>query len=90
MAKTKAGGSSKLGRDSQPQYLGIKLFAGQKAKPGQIIVRQRGSKFIPGKNTKKGRDDTIYAVKEGAVNFVSKKKICFDNSRKLVKVVNVE
>jgi len=90
MAKTKSSGTTKLGRDSQPKYLGIKLFEGQKAKPGIIIVRQRGTKFLPGKNVRRGGDDTLYAVKEGKVKFTTKRKKRFDDSRKMVKVVNVE
>jgi large subunit ribosomal protein L27 len=90
MSKTKAAGSTHLGRDSAPKYLGLKLSEGQKAKPGSIIIRQRGSKFLPGKNVRKGRDDTLYAVKEGVVHFTTKNKIKFNNSRRLVKVVNVE
>ena len=75
MATTKSASSTKrLGRDSQPKYLGIKLFGGQKAKPGMIIVKQRGTKFLPGKNVKRGGDDTLYAVKEGVVSFTSKQK----------------
>lgn len=90
MAKTKAAGATKLGRDSLPKYLGIKLFDGQKAKVGQILVRQRGTKFLPGKNVVRGGDDTLYALKEGIVRFVTKKKKNFNGSRKVVKVVNVE
>lgn len=90
MAKTKAAGSSKLGRDSQPKYLGVKLFAGQKSKIGQILIRQRGTKFLPGKNVKKGGDDTLYAMKEGVVYFTTKRKIRFNNSQRIVKVVNIE
>ena len=90
MATTKSASSTKrLGRDSQPKYLGIKLFGGQKAKPGMIIVKQRGTKFLPGKNVKRGGDDTLYAVKEGVVSFTSKQKKNFDNSQRLVKVVSV-
>lgn len=89
MAKTKAAGATKLGRDSQPKYLGVKLFAGQKAKPGSIIIKQRGTKFLPGKNVKKGSDDTLYAIKEGTVNFITKKRRKFNNSQRLVKVVSV-
>lgn len=90
MSKTKAAGSTKLGRDSNPQYLGIKLFAGQKVKPGNIIVRQRGTKINPGTNTKIGKDDTIYAVKEGIVHFETKAKKRFNGAKKLIKVVNVK
>ena len=90
MAKTKAAGSTKLGRDSRPKYLGVKLFEGQEAKAGSIIVRQRGSSFLPGKNVKKGRDDTLYAQKEGVVRFTTKRKKGFNNLQRRAKVVNVE
>ena len=90
MAKTKATGTTRLGRDSQPKYLGVKLFAGQKVKPGQIIIRQRGTKFLPGKNVRQGKDDTLYASKEGVVSFRTKRKRSFDNSQRVAKVVNVE
>jgi len=89
MAHTKAAGSTKLGRDSQPKYLGVKLFAGQRAKAGSIIVRQRGTKFIAGKNVKRGNDDTLYALKEGVVSFTTKKIQRFDGNKRLAKVVNV-
>lgn len=90
MAKTKATGVTRLGRDSLPKYLGVKLFDGEKVKPGMIIIRQRGTKFLPGKNVRRGGDDTLYAVEKGVVSFETKKKIKFDGSRKLVKVVNVK
>jgi len=90
MAKTKSAGSTRLGRDSLPKYLGVKLFDGQKAKPGAIIIRQRGSKFLPGKNVRMGRDYTLYAIKSGRVKFKTKKKIRFDGSKREVKVVSVE
>jgi large subunit ribosomal protein L27 len=90
MSKTKAAGSTHLGRDSAPKYLGIKLSEGQKAKIGSIIIRQRGSKFIPGKNVKQGKDDTLYAMAEGVVRFVPKKKIKFDKKEKVVSMVSVE
>ncbi|MFZ5559832.1 MAG: 50S ribosomal protein L27 [Patescibacteria group bacterium] len=89
MAKTKSAGSTKLGRDSQAQYLGVKLYAGQIAKPGSIIIRQRGTKFIPGKNVRRGKDDTLYAIKAGQVKFRAKKKINFNKSKRLAKVVEV-
>ena len=89
MSKTKAAGSTRLGRDSNPQYLGVKLYAGQKAKPGMIIIRQRGTKFIPGKNVKKGKDDTLYSITEGVIQFGTKRKKLFDRSQRIVKVVNV-
>jgi len=90
MAKTKAGGTTKLGRDSRPKYLGVKLFAGQKAKVGSIIIRQRGTKFLPGKNVKRGTDDTLYAIKEGTVIFKTKRKKSFNGSQKLVKIVDIQ
>jgi len=89
MAKTKAKGATKLGRDSRPKYLGVKLFEGQKAKAGMIIIRQRGTKFCPGKNVRKGADDTLYAKKAGVVKFKTKRKKRFDGSRRTAKVVNV-
>ena len=89
MAKTKAAGATKLGRNSQPKYLGVKLFEGEKAKPGSIIVRQRGTKFSPGKNVRRGNDDTLYALKEGVVHFITKRKRGFNNSQKKVKIVNI-
>jgi large subunit ribosomal protein L27 len=90
MATTKAAGTSRLGRDSQPKYLGVKLFEGQKAKIGSIIIRQRGSKFIAGHNVKMGKDNTLYAVKDGLVSFETKRKKTFDGSQRLAKVVNVD
>lgn len=89
MAKTKATGTSRLGRDSLPKYLGIKLYEGEKAKPGMIIIRQRGTKFLPGKNVKRGGDDTLYALKEGIVRFGTKRKKSFNNSQRIAKIVNV-
>jgi len=89
MSKTKAAGSTRLGRDSNPQYLGVKLYAGQKARPGMIIIRQRGTKFIPGKNVKKGKDDTLYSMTEGVIKFETKRKKLFNRSQRIVKVVNV-
>lgn len=77
MAHTKAKGTSKLGRDSRAQRLGVKIFGGQKVLPGQIIVRQRGAKYFAGENVKIGADDTIYAQKEGVVNFARKKVLRF-------------
>ncbi|HDH99085.1 MAG TPA: 50S ribosomal protein L27 [bacterium] len=90
MAKTKSAGSTRLGRDSQPKYLGVKLFGGQKVRTGQVLVRQRGTRFLAGKNVKRGRDDTLYAVKSGTVQFVTKRKKGFNGAQKVVKVVNVE
>ncbi|MBU1177554.1 bL27 family ribosomal protein [Patescibacteria group bacterium] len=90
MSKTKSAGSTSLGRDSQPKYLGIKLSGGQKAQPGDIIVRQRGSKFVPGNNVRKGNDDTLYSIANGIVKFTTKKLMKFDGNRRIAKIVNVE
>jgi large subunit ribosomal protein L27 len=73
MAHTKAGGSTQLGRDSQSKRLGVKISAGTPVTPGMIIVRQRGTKFHPGKGTKRGEDDTIYAANKGVVKFSTRK-----------------
>ena len=69
MAHTKAGGSTKLGRDSASKRLGLKLFGGQAVKAGNIILRQRGSRIEPGSGTAIGRDHTIFATKAGIINF---------------------
>lgn len=89
MAHTKSGGSTRNSRDSESKRLGVKLYGGQPAKPGSIIIRQRGSKFLPGDNTRIGSDDTIYAIANGVVAFTEKKKIMFNGHKKSVKVVNV-
>lgn len=90
MSKTRSAGSTSLGRDSQPKYLGVKLFGGQPAQPGSIIVRQRGTKFLPGKNVRQGKDDTLYAIAKGIVKFATKKVKKFDGSKRVAKIVNVE
>ena len=69
MAHKKGLGSSKNGRDSQSQRLGVKIFAGQEVKTGMIIVRQRGTRFRPGPGVGLGRDDTLFALREGTVEF---------------------
>ena len=89
MSTTKSAGSTRLGRDSGPKYLGIKLFDGQKASPGQILVRQRGTRWLPGKNVKRGKDDTLYALKQGVVSFSTKRKQRFDGSQRLARTINV-
>ena len=89
MAKTKSAGSTRLGRDSQPKYLGVKLSGGQFANPGNIIVRQRGTKFIPGLNVRRGKDDTLYAIKNGVVQFKTIRKKNFDKSSRIANIVNI-
>jgi len=69
MAHKKGLGSSRNGRDSNPKYLGVKMFDGQAVQPGNIIVRQRGTRFRPGPGTELGRDDTIFAKRDGTVAF---------------------
>lgn len=90
MAHRKAGGSAKNLKDSNPKYLGTKLYAGQIAKAGSIIIRQRGTKIIPGLNVGVGKDHTLFALKSGTVSFSSKRKIKFDSTTTVKKVVNVK
>ncbi len=81
MAHKKGQGSSRNGRDSNPQYLGVKRFGGERVVSGNIIVRQRGTKIHPGLNVKKGKDDTLFAVADGVVKFEMKR-----GNRKFVSV----
>jgi len=90
VAHKKAGGSTSLGRDSVSKRLGVKIFGDQKVKNGQIIVRQRGTKFHPGKNVKKGGDDTLFATTDGMVNFQKKQVRKFHGSLKKTRIVNVK
>ncbi len=90
MSTSKSSGSSRLGRDSAAQRLGIKMFAGQAIKTGMIIVRQRGTRYLPGKNVKRGSDDTLYAVTNGVVRFATRLKKLFNGTQRHVKVVNVD
>ncbi len=89
MAHRKAGGSAKNLRDSNPKYLGTKLYAGEKAQAGSVIIRQRGTVLLAGKNTKMGKDHTIFALKEGKVSFGTKRKTGFNGKTVTKKVVNV-
>jgi large subunit ribosomal protein L27 len=89
MASTKAGGSAKNLTDSNPQYLGVKLADGATAKPGAIIIRQRGTKVEAGKNVRVGKDHTLYAVADGKVSFRTKRKTSFTGHRMTKKVVDV-
>ena len=74
MAHKKAGGSTRNGRDSNPKFLGVKAYGGQKVSAGSIIVRQRGTKFHPGENVGIGKDHTLFAKRAGEVNFIKKGK----------------
>ena len=89
MAHKKAAGSTRLGRDNQAQRLGVKIFGGASVTPGGIIVRQRGSRYIGGLNVGKGKDDTLYSLVDGIVNFLKKTRIKFNGSREHVQVVSV-
>ncbi|MBI3260884.1 50S ribosomal protein L27 [Candidatus Berkelbacteria bacterium] len=72
MAHTKAKGSTRLGRESRAQRLGVKLFGGQKVKTGMVLIRQRGSKWYAGEGVARAKDDTLYAMKDGVVTFAKK------------------
>jgi large subunit ribosomal protein L27 len=89
MAHKKAGGSTKNGRDSNPKYLGIKVTPGSSAKVGSILVRQRGTDILPGRNVGMGRDHTLFALEEGLVSIGSKRKKHFNNKLMVKKVINV-
>ena len=73
MAHKKAGGSSRNGRDSNPQYLGVKRYGGQVVRAGNILIRQRGTHFHPGLNVGRGRDDTLFALADGCVQFATRR-----------------
>lgn len=90
MAHTKAGGSTRLGRDSQGQRLGVKLYAGEKAKTGNIIVRQRGSKIRAGLNVREGKDNTLYSMTNGLISFTRKKVKTFNGKLKQVTFAHVK
>jgi large subunit ribosomal protein L27 len=89
MAHRKAGGSAKNLTDSNPKYLGTKLYAGEKAKAGSIIIRQRGTKILPGNNVGLGRDHTLFSLKEGIVKYGTKRKINFNRTSSIKKIVHV-
>lgn len=89
MSHKKAGGSTRLGRDSTSQRLGVKLHDGEVARKGMIIVRQRGTKFHVGKNVKRAGDDTLLAMADGKVKFTQRKKLRFDGTMKKIRVVSV-
>lgn len=89
MAHVKGTGTTSLGRDSQGQRLGVKLYQGQAANAGSIIIRQRGTKFRPGKNVSKGKDDTLFAKLAGIVSFSHKKITRFNGRLKKATYVHV-
>lgn len=89
MAHRKAAGSAKNLRDSNPKYLGTKLYDGELTKAGSIIVRQRGTKILPGENVGLGKDHTLFALKDGRVKFGLKRKKNFDRTTTKKKIVSV-
>jgi large subunit ribosomal protein L27 len=89
MAHKKAQGAAKNLNDSNPQYLGTKLYAGQHATAGAIIVRQRGTKILAGKDVGIGKDHTLYALKEGFVTFTDKRKQNFDGTTTTRKAAHI-
>lgn len=89
MAHKKAGGSTANVRDSQGQRLGVKLYAGETAKAGNIIVRQRGSKIRPGLNVEQAKDDSLFAIADGIVKFTNKRITAYTGKSKTAKFANV-
>lgn len=89
MASTKAGGSTKNLRDSNPKYLGVKLADGASARPGMVIVRQRGTKIEAGKNVGVGHDHTLFALATGKISFGEMRKKNFDGRIVRKKIVSV-
>ncbi len=90
MAHRKAGGTASNLKDSNPKYLGTKLYDGQTAQAGSIIVRQRGTRILPGKNVGLGKDYTLFALKPGKVKFGSTRKTHFNGKTMVKKNVNIE
>jgi large subunit ribosomal protein L27 len=89
MSTKKSAGSTTLGRDSRSQRLGVKLYDGETAKSGSIIIRQRGTKYRAGKNVLRGKDDTLFSKIAGLVKFTTKKIKKFDGALVSTKMVNV-
>jgi large subunit ribosomal protein L27 len=89
MSTKKSGGSTALGRDSAAQRLGVKLYGGEKAKTGSIIIRQRGTGYHPGTNVGVGTDDTLFAMAPGVVKFSTKKIMGYNNKLRAIRVVSV-
>lgn len=89
MAHKKAGGSTRLGRDSNPQYLGVKVGNGKHVAAGAVLVRQHGTPIFPGKNVLRGKKDTLYSAVAGTVAFSQRKRIRFDGKRKNTTFVNI-
>ena len=90
MAHRKAGGTARNLNDSNPKYLGTKLYAGEKAQPGSIIIRQRGTVILSGRNTKLGKDHTVFAINSGKVSFANTRKTNYDGQVVTKKIVHVD
>ena len=89
MAHKKSAGTTKNGRDSNPKYLGVKITEGDKAIAGSVLIRQRGTDVLPGKNVGMGKDHTLFALTAGKIKFSTKRKMHFDNRLMIKKVVSV-
>jgi large subunit ribosomal protein L27 len=89
MAHKKAGGSTRLGRDSNAQRLGVKLYGSEHAKAGDIIIRQRGTRYRAGVGCDTGTDDTVFAIKEGFVKFTKKKVKKFTGKLEYAQIVSI-
>ena len=89
MAHKKSAGTTKNGRDSNPKYLGVKITNGDKAFPGAVLIRQRGTAILPGKNVGMGKDNTLFSLISGTVKFSTKRKMHFDNKMMIKKIVSV-
>ena len=90
MAHKKAGGSTQLGRDSESKRLGVKIYSGQGARAGQVIIRQRGLRYHPGEGVRRGGDDTLYAKIDGQVRFIKRKIRIFTGNLKRATIVSVK
>ena len=90
MAHRKAGGTARNLKDSNPKYLGTKLYAGEKAQAGSIIIRQRGTVILAGRNTKLCKDHTVFSTKVGSVSFSNKRKVNYDGRTVTKKIVHVD
>jgi large subunit ribosomal protein L27 len=89
MAHKKAAGKTKNGRDSNPKYLGVKIIHGDKAQAGSVLIRQRGTEVLPGRGVSMGKDNTLFAITSGTVQFGTKRKTHFNNKVIVKKVIHV-
>ena len=89
MAHKKSAGTTKNGRDSNPKYLGVKITEGDKAQKGSILIRQRGTDVLAGKNVGMGKDHTLFALVDGTVKFGTKRKTHFDNKMMVKKTISI-